>query len=69
MAAFNRSAIATFVEWTSRFLLLGSLPEDHGAQSVYECLIEVTAVLPDVLRRSLTWDQGREMALWPKLQL
>jgi IS30 family transposase len=68
MGAFNRSALVTVVERRSRFLLLGDLPAGHDAQAVYECLIELTADLPDALRRSLTWDQGREMAQWPKLQ-
>ena len=69
MGAFNRSAIVTVVERRSRFLLLGDLPEGHDAQSVYECLIEVCADLPDLARRSLTWDQGREMARWADLQV
>ena len=69
MGAFNRSALVTVVERRSRFLLLGDLPEGHDAQSVYECLIELTADLPDALRRSLTWDQGREMAMWPQLRV
>ena len=68
MGAFNRSALVTVVERRSRFLLLGDLPAGHDAQAVYECLIELTADLPDALRRSLTWDQGREMAEWEKLQ-
>ncbi len=46
----------------SRFLLLGDLPAGHDAQCVYECLMELTADLPAALRRSLTWDQSREMA-------
>jgi len=69
MGAFNRSAIVTVVERRSRFLLLGDLPEGHDAQSVYECLLELCGHLPEVARRSLTWDQGREMARWPKLQI
>ncbi|MGH9121186.1 MAG: IS30 family transposase [Acidimicrobiales bacterium] len=68
MGAFNRSALVTVVERRSRFLLLGDLPEGHDAQCVYECLIELTADLPQALRRSLTWDQGREMARWAQLQ-
>jgi transposase, IS30 family len=69
MGAFNRSALVTVVERHSRFLLLGDLPAGHDAQAVDECLIELTADLPDALRRSLTWDQGREMAQWPQLQV
>lgn len=62
MGAFNRSALVTVVERRSRFLLLGDLPAGHDAQAVYECLIELTADLPDALRRSLTWDRA---ARWP----
>ena len=69
MGAFNRSAIVTVVERQSRFLLLGDLPDGHDAQSVYECLLETVGDLPDLMRRSLTWDQGREMAQWPQLQI
>ena len=68
MGAFNRSALVTVVERRSRFLLLGDLPDGHDAQAVYACLFELTADLPDSLRRSLTWDQGREMANWVDLQ-
>jgi transposase, IS30 family len=64
MGAFNRSAIVTVVERQSRFLLLGDLPEGHDAQSVYECLVDITLDLPSLLWKSLTWDQGREMAKW-----
>ncbi|MGH9122769.1 MAG: IS30 family transposase, partial [Acidimicrobiales bacterium] len=68
MGAFNRSALVTVVERRSRYLLLGDLPEGHDARAVYECLIELCGDLPDSLRRSLTWDQGREMARWAALQ-
>jgi len=69
MGAFNRSAIVTVVERRSRMLLLGELPDGHGAQEVYECLRGLCADLPAVTRRSLTWDQGREMAEWVQLEV
>jgi len=69
MGAFNRSAIVTVVERRSRFLLLGELPDGHDAQGVYECLLDLVGDLPDVARRSLTWDQGREMANWVQLEV
>ena len=47
--------------------LLGDPPDGQDAQAVYECLIELTADLPDALRRSLTSDRGRDMALWAEL--
>jgi transposase, IS30 family len=56
------SAIGTLVERTTRFVLLLHLPHDHGAQSVHDAVVEAIGDLPAVLRRTLTWDQGAEMA-------
>jgi len=64
MGAFHRSAIVTLVERRSRLVLLGELPQPHGAQEVYDCGRGLCADLPAVTRRSVTWDQGREMAEW-----
>jgi len=50
------------VERTTRFVMLLHLPEDHGALAVQETIVAKMAVLPAILRRTLTWDQGREMA-------
>ena len=61
--ASNRSAIGTLVERTSRFTILLHLPADHGARAVHDAVVAALAVLPASLRRSLTWDQGSEMAL------
>ena len=63
----GRSAVVTLVDRASRFNLLGDLPEDHGAESVLACLVELLDRVPEDLRRTLTWDQGREMARWPAL--
>ncbi len=57
----NRSAIGTLVERTTRYLLLLHLPDGHGSEAVRDALVDVMAVLPTHLRRSLTWDQGVEM--------
>jgi len=56
------SAIATLVERTSRFAMLVALPRGHGAESVADALSGAVTTLPHQLRRSLTWDQGKEMA-------
>src|SRR6185312_7521547 len=61
MGAGNRSAIGTLVERSTRFVLLLHLPDGHGAGAVAAHMTEVMATLPAQLRRSLTWDQGREM--------
>jgi IS30 family transposase len=61
--AQNRSAIGTLVERCSRFTILLHLPDRHTAQAVRDALIAAFAALPSQLRRSLTWDQGSELAL------
>jgi len=57
-----RSAIATLVERQSRFVMLVHLPDDHGAETVRDGLLAAIATLPHHLRKSLTWDQGTELA-------
>ena len=56
------SAIATLVERQTRYLQLIGLPEGPGAIQVCEALKRSITTLPAQLRRSLTWDQGKEMA-------
>jgi IS30 family transposase len=56
------SAIATLVERHTRYLLLARLPGGRDAASVRDALITTVATLPQHLWRSLTWDQGSEMA-------
>ena len=58
----NRSFIATLVERHTRFVLLGYLARDAKTETVTAKLAELITRLPEQLRRSLTWDQGREMA-------
>lgn len=56
------SAIGTLVERTTRFVMLLHLPHDHTADSVQDAIVAKITELPEHLRRSLTWDQGSEMA-------
>jgi IS30 family transposase len=58
----NRWAIGTVVERSSRFTVLLHLPGRHTAEAVRDALVQALAQLPPPLRRSLTWDQGSEMA-------
>ena len=55
-------AIATLVERKTRFVMLIALPNGHAADVVADALAEKIVELPEQLRRSLTWDQGKEMA-------
>jgi transposase, IS30 family len=59
----HTGAIGTLVERSTRFVLLLHLPHGHSAAQVAEAMTTAMAGLPAALRRSLTWDQGREMAL------
>jgi IS30 family transposase len=79
------SAIGTLVERTSRFTMLLHLPrlnEDgrprtkngpavagHGAEAVRDAITASIIALPEQLRRSLTWDQGAEMAQHGQLRI
>ena len=56
------SAIATLVERQTRYCQLVGLPNGGGAVEVADALAESITTLPAQLRRSLTWDQGSEMA-------
>lgn len=58
----SASAIGTLVERTTRFTFLLHLPGDHTAPTVRDAVVAKIATLPTELRRSLTWDQGIEMA-------
>ena len=62
------SAIGTLVERTTRFLLLLHLT-DQRAETVREAIAARITTLPDALRRSLTWDQGHELAEHVRLRL
>ncbi len=62
MGEANKSAIATLVERTTRYVMLVHLPDGHDAEAVRDGLIATIATLPAHLRGSLTWDQGAEMA-------
>jgi len=81
----DSSAIGTLVERTTRFTMLLHLPRmeghgsptvkngpalaGHGAQAVRDAIASSIISLPDQLRRSLTWDQGAEMAQHAQLRI
>jgi transposase, IS30 family len=63
------SSIGTLVERSTRFVLLLHLPHGHGAGAVATAMTGAMATLPGSLRRSLTWDQGHEMAAHAQIAL
>lgn len=79
------SAIGTLVERTTRFTMLLHLPRmerhgeprtkngpalaGHGAEAVRDAIASSIATLPEQLCRSLTWDQGAEMAQHAQLRV
>ena len=58
----GRSAIGTLVERSSRYVILLHLPHGRTAEHVRFALTRELSKLPTELRRTLTWDQGKEMA-------
>jgi IS30 family transposase len=56
------TAIGTLVERHSRYVILLKLPHGHGAEAVRKVMTKRILTLPAQLRRSITWDQGKEMA-------
>ena len=61
LAGGRNSQIATLVERKSRFVILVRLKE-RDTVIVTKALADRIQKLPDYLKRSLTWDRGREMA-------
>jgi IS30 family transposase len=59
----NGSAIGTLVERASRYTLLIHLPGRRTAQEFYDSIVPTIQALPEELKRSLTWDNGKEMAM------
>ena len=69
MGARNASAIGTLVERSTRFVLLLHLPHGHDPASVAAAMTETMGGLPAALRRSLTWDRGKEMGYHAQISL
>jgi IS30 family transposase len=80
----GHSAIGTLVERSTRFTMLLHLPPPenrqprtkngppvtgHGGEQVRDAIATAITTLPQQLRRSLTWDQGAEMAQHATLRI
>jgi transposase, IS30 family len=59
----NRSAVGTLVERSTRFVLLLHLPDGRAPDQVAAAMAKAMKTLPKELARSVTWDQGKEMAM------
>jgi transposase, IS30 family len=62
IGAGGKSAVGTLVERTTRFVILLHLPDGRSAEQVRQAMTAAIMNLPAHLRRSVTWDQGVEMA-------
>ncbi len=58
----SASAVGTLVERSSRYLMLLHLPDGREADMVDRAMREAILKLPRELVRSITWDQGKELA-------
>jgi transposase, IS30 family len=58
----GRSAVGTLVERSTRYVLLLHLPEGRETDKVDAAMRRAIAKLPGELFRTITWDQGKEMA-------
>jgi IS30 family transposase len=62
------SAIGTLVERVSRYVVLVHLPDGYTAPAMRDALTARLLELPLALRRTLTWDQGRELTLHEQIE-
>jgi IS30 family transposase len=69
IGSLNKSAIGTLVERTTRFVMLLHLPHGQSAPAVRDAIATTITTLPAVMRRSLTWDQGKELAEHVQLRI
>jgi len=58
----NKTAVGTLVDRCSRYVMLLHLPERHGAEEVRDEMIAAIGRMPARIRKTVTWDQGSEMA-------
>ncbi len=65
----GQSAIGTLVERSTRFVMLLHLPHGYGPLEVQAAMIAATQRLPQMLWKSLTWDQGMEMRNHAAIQI
>jgi transposase, IS30 family len=65
----NASAIGTLVERSTNYTMLVHLPDGYQPEQVRDALAAKIQTLPQLLRASLTWDQGAEMRDWQQVKV
>jgi IS30 family transposase len=65
----GKSAIGTLVERSTRFLMLLHLPNGQSALDVEGAMVAATKRLPQMLWKSVTWDQGSEMSRHAQIKI
>ncbi|HEY5342249.1 MAG TPA: IS30 family transposase [Solirubrobacteraceae bacterium] len=65
----NATAIGTLVERTTGYTMLVHLPDGYKAEQVRDALAAKIQTIPDILKASLTWDQGPEMRDWKQVSV
>lgn len=66
VGAYNRSALITVVDRASRYLWIAPT-RSKAAADVTTSLTRLLKQIPAPLRRTLTWDQGAEIAGWARI--
>lgn len=61
-----RSALVVLTERCTRLTLLGAL-QSQTTREVCKVVTTLLATIPEPLRQTLCWDQGRELAHWPTI--
>jgi IS30 family transposase len=69
MGSNCRSAIGTLVERKTGYVMLLHLPDGYRPEQVRDALIAKIQTLPEMLRKTLTWDQGTEMHEWKQVAM
>src|ERR1700752_3065032 len=65
----NLLAIGTLVERATGYTMLVHLPDGYKAEQVRDGLTAKIKTIPEILRASLTWDQGPEMRDWKEVSV
>jgi transposase, IS30 family len=64
----NKTATVVITDRYTRKTLLGALPKGRNADHVAEVVTRMLIGVPAEMRRSLTWDQGREFTRWTRIE-